>query len=103
MTSPSKSVDSLSKIITQRRARRRGTTRPTRLFLEELESRCVLSGGALAPEQAAGQSINALGQDLYSLRASRGSCLTAESISSPSTFSADGSYSRCVRVASRRT
>ena len=78
MTSPSESVDSLSKITTRRRTRRRGPTHTTRLFLEELEPRCVLSGGALpgtdllpeagfSPEQAAGQSINALGQDLYSL------------------------------------
>jgi hypothetical protein len=76
MTPPSENVDSLTKS-TQRRTRRRGPTRATRLFLEELEPRCVLSGGALpgpdllppalSPEQAAGQSINALGQDLYSL------------------------------------
>ncbi len=67
MTSPSKCVDSPSKSTTRRRTRRRGPTQTKRLFLEELESRCMLSVGALWAEQAAGQSISALGQDLYSL------------------------------------
>ena len=73
----SKSVDSLSKTTTRRRTRPRVPTYRTRLLVEELEPRCVLSGGALpgpdllplalSPEQAAGQSINLLGQNLYSL------------------------------------
>jgi serpin B len=77
MNLPSESVNSRSKTTTRRRTRRRGRTHPTRLLVEELEPRCLLSSGALprpdllplalSPEQAAGRSINALGQDLYSL------------------------------------
>ncbi len=74
MTPLSESVNSRSTSTMWRRTRRRGLALPLRLFLEELEPRCVLSGGVVAsltpgltPEQSAGQSINAFGQDLYSL------------------------------------
>ncbi len=67
----SENVDSRSRITTRRRTSRKGPMRPTRLFVEELEPRRLLSGGplplVLSPEQAAGQSINALGKNLYSL------------------------------------
>jgi serpin B len=77
MNLPSESVDSLTKITTRRRTRRRGRPHPMRLFVEELEPRCLLSSAALpgpdllplalSPEQAASRSINALGLNLYSL------------------------------------
>ena len=72
----SRIVHSRSKTTTRRSSRRKTPPFRTRLFVELLESRCLLSGGAspgsasppvLTPEQAAGQSINAFGQDLYSL------------------------------------
>jgi serpin B len=48
---------------TRRSNRRKASTRPRRLTVESLETRCLLSAAA---EASVGQSINAFGQDLYS-------------------------------------
>jgi serpin B len=73
MTSSVETANHLRQSAAWLRKRRKEPAHATPLFVEELEPRCVLSGAVvpnlppLALEQAAGRSIDALAQDLYSL------------------------------------